>query len=105
MPLLRWLIDRYGNTFAEERIWAMLVVAETYQGALNDINGRHVKEELVRAALDQARTGMIAERNVGGVTGMITYEFKGCTRTLSRKLHGLSCELAGHYLALIGAAT
>jgi D-aminopeptidase len=92
--VIGWLIDRYAKTFAEEHMWAMPVVAETYDGVLNDINGRHVKEEHVRAALDEAKSGMIAEGNVGGGTGMITYEFKGGTGTASRKLHGFNCEPA-----------
>ena len=52
------------------------VVAETYDGDLNDINGFHVREEHVRAAIDSARTGPIAEGNVGGGTGMICYRFR-----------------------------
>jgi len=66
--------------------WSLPVVAETYDGYLNDINGFHVKAEHVFAALDGARPGMVAEGNVGGGTGMICYEFKGGIGTASRRL-------------------
>jgi len=62
------------------------VVAETYDGFLNDINGFHVKKEHVFQALDSAKSGQIAEGNVGGGTGMIAHGFKGGTGTASRKL-------------------
>ncbi len=65
--------------------WALPpVVAETYDGDLNDINGFHVKKEHVFESLDKAKTGKIAEGNVGGGTGMICHEFKGGTGTSSR---------------------
>lgn len=62
------------------------VVAETYDGILNDINGMHVKPEHVFQALDGAATGPVAEGNVGGGTGMNLFEFKGGTGTASRRL-------------------
>ena len=62
------------------------VVAETYDGFLNDINGFHVKKEHVFQALNSAKTGVIAEGNVGGGTGMLAHGFKGGTGTASRKL-------------------
>ena len=62
------------------------VVAETYDGFLSDINGFHVKKEHVFQALNSAKTGAIAEGNVGGGTGMIAHGFKGGTGTSSRKL-------------------
>jgi L-aminopeptidase/D-esterase-like protein len=62
------------------------VVAETYDGFLNDINGFHVKKEHVFQALDSAKTGEIAEGNVGGGTGMMAHGFKGGTGTASRKI-------------------
>jgi D-aminopeptidase len=64
--------------------WALPVVAETYDGWLNDINGFHVRERHVRAALKAARGGRVAEGSVGGGTGMIGYEFKGGIGTASR---------------------
>jgi D-aminopeptidase len=66
--------------------WALPVVGETYDGRLNDIDGQHVRAEHVRAALDSARGGPVAEGNVGGGTGMICHRFKGGTGTASRRL-------------------
>jgi D-aminopeptidase len=66
--------------------WSLPVVAETYDGFLNDINGFHVKPEHVVAAIEQASAGRVAEGNVGGGTGMICYGFKCGTGTASRKV-------------------
>jgi D-aminopeptidase len=66
--------------------WSLPVVAETYDGWLNDINGMHVKPEHVWAALDDASDGPVAEGCVGGGTGMICHEFKGGIGTSSRVL-------------------
>jgi D-aminopeptidase len=63
--------------------WALPVVAETYDGWLNDINGFHVRERHVLVALEAARGGRVAEGSVGGGTGMIGYEFKGGIGTAS----------------------
>jgi L-aminopeptidase/D-esterase-like protein len=62
------------------------VVAETWDGFLNDINGFHVKKEHVFEAMETASPGPVKEGNVGGGTGMICHEFKGGTGTSSRKL-------------------
>ncbi|MBA3650370.1 MAG: P1 family peptidase [Chthoniobacterales bacterium] len=66
--------------------WSLPVVAETWDGWLNDINGFHVAPEDVAHALDTAASGRVAEGSVGGGTGMIAYEFKGGTGTSSRVL-------------------
>lgn len=66
--------------------WSLPVVAETWDGDLNDINGFHVTKKDAFEALDAAKTGAIAEGNVGGGTGMICHEFKGGTGTASRVL-------------------
>jgi len=66
--------------------WSLPVVAETYDGWLNDINGMHVKPEHVWAALDAAAAGPVDEGCVGGGTGMICHEFKGGIGTSSRVL-------------------
>ncbi|MCB2096950.1 MAG: P1 family peptidase [Parvularculaceae bacterium] len=66
--------------------WSLPVVAETYDGDLNDINGFHVTKKDAFAALDAAKSGPVAEGNVGGGTGMITHEFKGGIGTASRVL-------------------
>jgi D-aminopeptidase len=65
--------------------WELPVVAETFDGFLNDINGFHVKQEHVFSALDGARDGRVNEGNVGGGTGMVCYGFKGGIGTSSRK--------------------
>ena len=62
------------------------VVAETYDGGLNDINGFHVRREHVFAALDSAVGGPVAEGGVGGGTGMVCYGFKGGIGTASRQV-------------------
>ncbi len=72
--------DGYSGDFS------LPVVAETWDGFLNDINGFHVKKEHVFQALDSAKTGAVTEGNVGGGTGMITHRFKGGTGTSSRVL-------------------
>lgn len=66
--------------------WSLPVVAETYDGWLNDINGFHVRPEHVFGALDAATSGAVAEGSVGGGTGMICYGFKGGIGTSSRRL-------------------
>ena len=66
--------------------FSLPIVAETWDGFLNDINGFHVKKEHVFAALDGARGGPVAEGNVGGGTGMIAHDFKGGIGTASRRI-------------------
>lgn len=66
--------------------FSLPVVAETYDGYLNDVNGFHVKAEHVWAALEAAASGPVAEGNVGGGTGMNCFEFKGGIGTSSRRL-------------------
>jgi len=81
---VRWMLDAYGEYFRDRHLWAMPVVAETYDGVLNDINGQHVTADHARRALDAAASGPVAEGNAGGGTGMICYGFKGGTGTASR---------------------
>jgi len=79
------LIEAAARAHAmSDGIWALPVVGETYDGALNDINGFHVRPEHVHAALASASDGPVAEGNVGGGTGMICHEFKGGIGTASR---------------------
>src|SRR5262245_8351253 len=66
--------------------WSMPVVAETWDGHLNDANGFHVKDRHVFEALDSARGGRVTEGNVGGGTGMVCFGFKGGIGTASRVL-------------------
>ena len=70
----------------KEDAWSLPVVAEAWDGFLNDINGFHVKQGDVFAALDGAKGGPVAEGNTGGGTGMVCYGFKGGTGTASRVL-------------------
>jgi L-aminopeptidase/D-esterase-like protein len=78
---IKWSVD-HGIA---SQAWSLPVVAETWDGYLNDINGFHVKPEHVFAALDGARGGRVPEGNVGGGTGMRCYGFKCGTGTASRK--------------------
>ena len=71
-----------------DAVWALPVAGETYDGALNDINGFHVRPAHVHAALADASDGPVAEGNVGGGTGMICHEFKGGIGTASRLAGG-----------------
>jgi len=79
--VIEWLVHQ-GRDFGTYD-WSLPVVAETWDGALNDINGFHVKPEHVFAALDGARGGPVVEGNVGGGTGMICHRFKGGIGTAS----------------------
>ncbi len=72
------------NTVGEDGFWSLPIVAETWDGHLNDINGFHVKPEHVFQAMDGAASGHVAEGNVGGGTGMICFGFKGGIGTSSR---------------------
>lgn len=83
---IRWMLRTHGDALTGGHLWALPVVAETYDGFLNDINGQHVTEAHALAALDGAADGPVAEGNAGGGTGMIAYEFKGGTGTASRRL-------------------
>ena len=78
---IQWMVKHLGVSG-----WALPVAGETYDGALNDINGFHIKPQHVFAAIDQARGGPIEEGSVGGGTGMICYGFKGGSGTASRVL-------------------
>lgn len=82
--VIAWYLQSYKPDTTQW--WSLPVVAETWDGWLNDINGFHVKQEHVFRALNSAVSGPIAEGNVGGGTGMICYEFKGGTGTASRKV-------------------
>jgi D-aminopeptidase len=82
---VRWMIDHYADHFAGHA-WAMPVVAETYDGMLNNINAMAVAPDHAIAALNAAASGPVAEGSVGGGTGMIAYEFKAGTGTASRRV-------------------
>jgi D-aminopeptidase len=83
--VIAWRVKR-GDPDQESYWWSLPVVAETWDGDLNDINGFHVKSEDAIHALDSAQSGAVEEGNVGGGTGMICHEFKGGVGTSSRVL-------------------
>jgi D-aminopeptidase len=80
------VVKYYTRKKEQQQPWVLPVVAETYDGYLNDAHGFHVKEEHVVAALESAKGGAVAEGNVGGGTGMTCCEFKSGIGTASRKL-------------------
>jgi D-aminopeptidase len=81
--VIEWRV-RAGGPDPSGYWWSLPVVAETWDGDLNDINGFHVRPEHVQRALDEAKSGPVAEGNVGGGTGMICHEFKCGIGTASR---------------------
>jgi D-aminopeptidase len=83
--VIAWRV-RQGGADADGYWWSLPVVAETWDGHLNDVNGFHVKPEHAWAALDGAAGGPVAEGNVGGGTGMICHEFKCGIGTASRRV-------------------
>jgi len=89
---IAWRVN-HGSADASGYWWSLPVVAETWDGFLNDINGFHVRPEHVFQALSSAAGGPVAEGSVGGGTGMICYEFKGGIGTSSRRL----AQKAGGY--------
>ncbi|MBS1590974.1 MAG: P1 family peptidase [Bacteroidetes bacterium] len=80
--VLKWFVK---TGWYKENFWYTYpVVAETYDGFLNDIYGFHVKESNAYEALDSAKSGFLKEGNIGGGTGMMCLGFKGGTGTSSR---------------------
>jgi L-aminopeptidase/D-esterase-like protein len=83
--VIAWKI-KHGEPDQEGYWWSLPVVAETWDGYLNDVNGFHIKQQDALRALDTAHPGPVEEGNVGGGTGMICDEFKGGIGTSSRVL-------------------
>src|SRR5881409_3624865 len=83
--VIAWRV-KHGAADTTGYWWSLPVVAETWDGWLNDINGFHVKPEDVWDALNTPHDGAVEEGSVGGGTGMICYEFKGGNGTASRKI-------------------
>ncbi|MBG8552639.1 DmpA family aminopeptidase [Hymenobacter guriensis] len=79
-----WNIKQFSSGGTFDFSFGLPVVAETFDGLLNDINGLHVTKQDVWDALDDAKTGPVAEGNVGGGTGMSLFLFKGGSGTASR---------------------
>jgi len=87
--VIAWRVA-HGQPEGSEYWWSLPVVAETYDGYLNDVNGFHVHQEDAFHAIDTAQSGPVPEGGVGGGTGMICYEFKGGIGTASRQLDAKS---------------
>ena len=83
--VIKWRVQRGGPDLSGYW-WSLPVVAETWDGYLNDTNGFHVKEQHAFEALSNARSGPVPEGSVGGGTGMICHGFKGGIGTSSRRL-------------------
>jgi L-aminopeptidase/D-esterase-like protein len=82
--VIDYSINRLSGSQDVSNHWFLPIVAETFDGFLNDINGFHVKREHVFMALDNAASGIPGEGNVGGGTGMVCHGFKGGIGTSSR---------------------
>jgi D-aminopeptidase len=87
--VIQWRVT-HGQPDPAGYWWSLPVVAETWDGWLNDINGFHVKPADAFHAIDSASSGPVPEGNVGGGTGMVCNEFKGGIGTSSRKLDAKS---------------
>jgi D-aminopeptidase len=83
--VIQWRVN-HAQPDPNSEWWSLPVVAETWDGWLNDINGFHVKPEHALHAIDTAASGPVQEGNVGGGTGMVCNGFKGGIGTASRKL-------------------
>jgi D-aminopeptidase len=83
--VIQWRVS-HGQADASGYWWSLPVVAETWDGWLNDINGFHVKPEHAFHAIDSAQSGRVEEGNAGGGTGMVCSGYKGGIGTSSRKL-------------------
>jgi D-aminopeptidase len=81
-----WMYKRFGSGRPMDFSFGLPIVAETWDGGLNDINGHHVQRQHVLEAIDGAASGPLAEGNVGGGTGMTCYWFKCGTGTSSRAI-------------------
>jgi len=95
--VIQWRVQ-HGQPDATGYWWSLPVVAETWDGWLNDINGFHVKPDDAFHAIDSAASGPVAEGNVGGGTGMICNEFKGGVGTSSRKV---DAKFGGYTVGLL----
>lgn len=95
--VIEWGLKKHpGGGYSGD--FSLPVVAETWDGFLNDINGFHVKKEHVFSALDSAKPGLLAEGNVGGGTGMVAHGFKAGTGTASRVL---SAKFGGYTIGVL----
>lgn len=96
--VIEWNVRREPMKEGYSGDFSLPVVAETYDGFLNDINGFHVKKEHVFEVLENAKGGAVAEGNVGGGTGMVVHQFKGGIGTSSRVL---TAEQGGYTVGVL----
>ena len=83
---VRWILQTYREAWENNHLWAMPVVAETYDGVLNDINGLHVRPEHALKALASAGSGPVREGNVGGGAGMVSVSVVGVSPCSNSRL-------------------
>ncbi|MBO0775244.1 MAG: P1 family peptidase [Actinobacteria bacterium] len=100
--ILAWTVKHHPHLTGA---WLLPVAAETWDGYLNDINGHHVSEDAVVAALEAAAAGPVEEGSVGGGTGMNCYQFKGGNGTASRLVGyaGTTCTVGVFLQANFGS--
>ena len=91
--VIQWYVNKNVSDGGYSGDFSLPVVAETWDGFLNDINGFHVQAQQVEAALESATGGVVTEGNIGGGTGMICYEYKCGIGTASRIVN----TLGGNY--------
>lgn len=95
--VIEWNVRR-GTKDGYSGDFSLPLVTETWDGYLSDINGFHVKKEHAFSALENAKSGPVAEGNVGGGTGMVTHRFKGGIGTASRVL---TAEQGGYTVGVL----
>jgi L-aminopeptidase/D-esterase-like protein len=83
--VIQWTVA-HRKVGPDDDWWSLPVVAETWDGYLNDINGFHVKAEDAFHAIESSHAGPVQEGAVGGGTGMVCNGFKGGIGTSSRRL-------------------
>ncbi len=91
--VIKWQVAKQAQKHLFNTLWSLPIVAETWDGYLNDINGFHVTDQDAFHALNTAHSGPVEEGAVGGGTGMVCYGFKGGIGTASRRLN----QTAGGY--------
>ncbi len=96
--VIKWQVKKQTSNQLFNTLWSLPIVAETWDGYLNDINGFHVTDNDAFHALDSAQGGRVPEGAVGGGTGMICYGFKGGIGTSSRKL---DAKLGGYTVGVL----
>ena len=95
--VIAWCLE-HDRQPDSEYCWSLPIVAETWDGELNDANGFHVRKEHAFEAIDSARGGSVQEGNFGGGTGMICHDFKGGIGTSSRVV---SARAGGHTVGVL----